>query len=139
MQDRGRQVVTEQDMLNEFPFNWDKNGAMTIKGMDKIFQTPKFMMLHRFGDTSDLDRIITKLSSNSFKALEAFPIVVGYNDPDAGGNHIAVLCEFDPDPSHRKFIVMDPGKGYRTRTREYLASQKMIFGWPKEAGDIIYG
>lgn len=140
MQDRARKVMTEQDMLDEFPYSWDKNGAMTIQGLSSIFNTPKFMMSARFSGSADLDRIIVKLSGDPIKAFDAFPIVVGYNDSSAGGNHIAVICEFDSsDLSYQKFLVMDPAKGYRVRSRDYLASQTMIFAWAKEAGDIIYG
>jgi hypothetical protein len=42
MQDRARKVMTEQDMLDEFPYSWDKNGAMTIQGLTQIFNTQKF-------------------------------------------------------------------------------------------------
>jgi hypothetical protein len=140
MQDRGRKVLGEQDMMDEFPYSWDKNGAMTIQGMSTIFNTQKFLMNCRFSGAGDLDRIIGKLSGDPVKAFDAFPIVVGYNDSSAGGNHIAVICEFDStDLSYQKLVVMDPAKGYRVRSRDYLASQTMIFAWPKEAGDIIYG
>ena len=139
MQDRGRKVMTEQDMLDEFPYSWDKNGAMTIQGMSSIFNTPKFLMKCRFSGAGDLDRIINNLSQDTVKAFDAFPIIVGYNDPNAGGHHIAVMCEFDLDLSYQKLVVMDPARGYRVRSRDYLASQTMIFAWAQEAGDIIYG
>jgi hypothetical protein len=140
MQDRGRAVMGEQDMLDEFPYSWDKNGAMTISGMSTIFNTKKFLMKCRFSGEKDFDRIIYNLSDDAVKAFDAFPIVVGYNDPNAGGNHIAVICEFDStDVTYQKFVVMDPARGYRVRSRNYLASQSMIFAWAQEAGDIIYG
>ena len=139
MSDRGRKFMTEQEVLDEFPYNWDKNGAMTIQGMSEIFNKPKFMMNCRFSGASDLDRIIGKLADDPVKAVEAFPIIIGYNDKSEGGNHIAVLCAFDLDLSYQKFVTMDPAKGYRVRSRDYFASQTMIYAWAKEAGDIIYG
>jgi hypothetical protein len=96
-------------------------------------------MRSRFSNSGDLDRIIGKLANDPVLAIQAFPIIVGYNDKSAGGNHIAVLCEFDLDLGYQKFVVMDPAKGYRVRSRDYLASSTMIFAWAKEAGDIIYG
>jgi len=126
-------------MLDEFPYSWDKNGAMTIQGLTEIFGKSKFLMRSRFSNSGDLDRIIGKLANDPVLAFQAFPIIVGYNDKSAGGNHIAVLCQFDLDLGYQKFVVMDPAKGYRVRSRDYLASQNMVFAWPQEAGDIIYG
>lgn len=140
MQDRGRGFMSEQDILDKFPFSWDKNGAMTLKGLYDIFKTPKFMMKHRVGSEDDFIRLIANLTNDPVKASKAFPIVIGYNDKNVGGNHISVLCEFDIDPIYRKFIVMDPAKAsYRARSKDYFLSQTMVFGWAQEAGDIIYG
>ncbi|HEY0427984.1 MAG TPA: hypothetical protein VGC76_09395 [Pyrinomonadaceae bacterium] len=136
MTDRARGFMTEQDMMDKFSCDWDKNGAMTLKGLADIFREPKFNMNFRFGNAADLDRIIYNLSEDAVKSINAFPIIIGYNDPRAGGNHCAVLCEFDLDISYQKLVVMDPAKGYRVRSRDYLASQNMVFAWPKEAGDI---
>ncbi|MBX3288672.1 MAG: hypothetical protein KF855_04940 [Acidobacteria bacterium] len=138
MSDRGRQFLTEEEMLNKFPLDWDQNGAMTLKGMSSIFGEQAFGMSYRFGNQKDLDKLVGTLSSDPAALAGAFPIIVGYKDDNAGGNHVAVLCEQALDTYGRSFVTMDPFPGaYRTRSRDYLAGDNMFFGWPKEAGQIL--
>lgn len=138
MSDRGRKFLTEEEMLNKFPLDWDQNGAMTLKGMSSIFGEQAFGMSYRFGNQKDLDKLVGTLSSDPASMAGGFPIVVGYNDTNAGGNHVAVLCEQALDTYGRTFVTMDPFPGaYRNRTSDYLASDNMFFAWPKEAGQIL--
>lgn len=138
MSDRGRKFLTEEEILNKFPIDWDQNGAMTLKGMHAIFREPTFAMTARFGNSSDLDRLINKMSNDPVSIVGGFPIVVGYKDTNAGGNHVAVLCEPALDMFNRSFVTMDPFPGaYRTRDRDYLAGDNMFFAWPSEAGQLL--
>lgn len=140
MSDRGRKAMTEEDVSDKFMCGWDKNGAMTMKGLADIFRSPLFNMQFRLGSEKDLDRLMQNLTVNPLKRIDAFPIICGYNDPKAGGNHVGVLCElYDEVLQQTKFVVMDPATGYVVRSRNYLASQTMVFAWAQEAGDIIYG
>jgi len=136
MEDRGRAVMTEEEVMKKFSCDWDQNGAMTLKGLADIFRDPKLQMGARFGNETDLYRMINKLAGDPVLCMDAFPIIIGYNDTNAGGNHVAVLCQFDLDTTYSKFVVMDPAIGYKVRTKGYLASQSMAFAWPKEAGQI---
>lgn len=118
--------------------DWDQNGAMTLKGLDTIFREPSFSMGRRFGNANDLDKLIGLLSNDPSATVGAFPIVVGYKDTNAGGNHVAVLCEPALDMFNRSFVTMDPFPGaYRTRDRDYLAGDNMFFAWPSEAGQLL--
>lgn len=138
MSDRGRQFLTEEEILNKFPMDWDRNGAMTLKGLDTIFRESSFAMARRFGNAKDLDKLVYLLSSDPTATVGAFPMVVGYNDTNAGGNHVAVICEPALDAYGRSFMVMDPFPGaYRTRDRDYLAGDNMFFAWPNEAGQVL--
>ena len=140
MSDRGRKAMSEGDVSDKFYLGWDKNGAMTLKGFTDIFRSPLFNVNSRFGTQMDLDKLIQKLVADPLKRIDAFPIICGYNDPKAGGNHVAVLCDlYDEMAEQKKFVVMDPAMGYVVRSRNYLASQTMVFAWAQEAGDIIYG
>ena len=135
---RGIPALNEEDFLKEFPRNWDKNGAMSIQGLTEIFNDQRFQMRARFSDVQDLDRIIIRLQNDAVLRMDAFPIVIGYRDERAGGNHLAVLCGFDAETSvPQKFITMDPARGFVTRDRDYFASQRMIYAWDTRAGDII--
>jgi hypothetical protein len=139
MSDRGRKKMTEDDVTDKFYFGWDKNGAMTLKGLVDVFRDSVFNMNIRVGDEKDLDRLLGRLVADPLMRSEIFPVVCGYNDTKAGGNHVCVLTDIYLDMNHNKFIVMDPAIGYTVRSRNYLASQTMIFAWAKEVGDAIYG
>jgi hypothetical protein len=136
--DRGRKIMTEEEVMNKFPCSWDQNGAMTLKGLDAMLREPSFNMGRRFGDARDLGKLFWLISSDPVATIGAFPILIGYNDGNAGGNHVAVICEPAIDSSFDKLIVMDPYPGaYRVRSRDYLASNNMVFAWPGEAGQIL--
>ena len=136
--DRGRKPMTEQEVMDKFPCDWDHNGAMTLKGLDAMFREGSFNMGRRFGDSKDLNRLVYLLTSDPTATVGAFPMIVGYNDPDAGGNHVAVICEPALDVYGRTFVMMDPFRGkYRERTADYLASNNMVFAWPGEAGQVL--
>lgn len=103
-----------------------------------MFRDENLKFCYRFGGQADLDNLIIKLSKDPVAAVGAFPMIIGYHDGNAGGNHVAVLCEQALDVYSRSFITMDPFRGnYVTRDRDYLASQTMVFAWPKEAGQIL--
>lgn len=133
--DRGRTLLTLVEVMEKFPRQWDKNGAKTVQGLIGMFAEPSFMMSSRFGNEKDMSNIVSKLANNPILAEEAFPIIVGYHDPAAGGNHVVVLCQFSHDANPPSFITMDPRVGYRTRKYTYFKSKfVMIYGWAMEVG-----
>ena len=138
MSDRGRKFMTQDEVVDKYPCDWDQNGAMTLKGLDYMFRESSFNFGRRFGDHRDLDKLISKISNDPVSTIGSFPMIVGYNDSTAGGNHVAVICQPALDTYHRKFIVMDPYPGaYRERSRDYLASNNMVFAWPGEVGQLL--
>jgi hypothetical protein len=138
MSDRGRKFMTEQEVMDKYPTDWDQNGAMTLKGLDTMLREPSFMMSRRFGNSKDLDKLVFLLSSDPTSTVGIWPMLVGYNDLKAGGNHVTVICEPALDVYFNRFIAMDPGPGkYLERTRDYLASETMFFAWPNEAGQVL--
>lgn len=130
--------MMEQEIMDKFPYEWTKTGALTLKGLDAMFREPAFNMGRRFGDSKDLDKLVYMLTSDPTATVGAFPMVIGYNDENAGGNHVAVICEPALDVTGRTFIMMDPFRGtYRERTADYLSSNTMVFAWPGEAGQVL--
>ena len=132
LSDQGRPQMQQEDIMNKFPQNWDKEGAMTLRGLTSVFREPKFMMHHRVGDSKDFASFLNKLRDEPWQATVAFPLIVGYWDSNAGGNHVAVLCEFELGSP--KIITMDPAVGYRSRDEWYFSSDLMVLAWPQEAG-----
>jgi hypothetical protein len=132
--DRGRPQYTQQEIMEKFSCHWDKNGAMTFQGLFDMFREPRFKMKFRNGGNNDLYSLVHKLAEEPVLRVDAFPVIIGYNDPAAGGNHLAVLCEFDSDPSHQKLVTMDPRVGYKIRPYTYFESQTVVLAWGDEAG-----
>ena len=128
---RARQTLgsyTQVDILGLYAHLYEKNEASSEYGtvnkaaMFKILgdvrwgMSTRWIMGHQF--TDDEAGIM----------LAKGPMIVGYFEPDAGGNHVVVMYEFSGSSNMK---VMDPNSGrHRTWKRSKFRNQKeLVLGY----------
>jgi hypothetical protein len=137
MKDQGRPQISQNDFLANRNIQWEKDGSISMVTYTTLLQDERFKMFFRTGNSEIWPAFLNKMDADPVAAAAAVPLIVGYFDDGAQGNHVNVFCGRFPVGDNVKVLTMDPSPGYRTRPYHYYKAGKnttMLLAWPREAG-----